>query len=103
MTKLVVKLNGRHSLYKVLRMTHAWRFTDYSKNAKDIQEIESFLRDRFGNQEWGWRYAARHSREFKNKWATHWSDPKRNRPRIYWIGVKDPEIIMMAGLCGLKT
>ena len=99
----VIKLNGRHKLHKDLRMSHAWRFTDYGSNAKEIQEIERFLRDQYGDQEWGWKYHVRHSWEFKKQWATYWSDPKRDRPRIYWIGVKDPEIVMVAALAGLPV
>jgi hypothetical protein len=97
------KLNGRHKLYKDLRMTYAWRYTDYGKNAKEIQAIEKFLHDRYGDQEWGWKYNGRNTFHPPKQWATYWSDPKRDRPRIYWIGVKDPEIMMVAAMAGLPT
>jgi hypothetical protein len=94
----VVKLNGRHKLYKDIRMTYAWRFEEYSKYAKQITELERFLRDRYGDQEWGWKYS-----QFRQgkQWATHWSDARRNRPRVYWVAVKDPEVIMVAKLAGI--
>lgn len=97
------KLNLRHKLYKDLRMTYAWRFEDYGSHAKTITKIEQFLRDRYGDQEWGWKFGARNHWEFKKQWATHWSEPRRDRPRIYWIGVKDPEIMMVAALAGLPV
>jgi hypothetical protein len=100
---VTLKLNGRHKLYKDLRMTHAWRFTEYGKFAKEIQAIERFLRDRYGDQEWGWKYNGRNTFHAPKQWATYWSDPKRDRPRIYWIGVKDPEIVMVAALAGLPV
>ena len=37
----IVKLNRRHKLFKELRMTHAWRFEDYSTHAKKITELET--------------------------------------------------------------
>jgi hypothetical protein len=99
--KLVVKLNRRHKLYNELRMTHAWRFEDYSKNVKDIHAVESFLKEKYGQQEWGWAYSSIYGST--KKWATHWGKPRRDRPRVYWIGVKDEEMIFVAGLCGVKV
>ncbi len=99
--KLVVKLNRRHKLYNELRMTHAWRFENYSAHHKEISEVENFLREKYGSQEWGWAYASIHGET--KKWATWWGQPRKDRPRIYWIGVKEPEMVLMAGLCGIKV
>lgn len=98
MKSKIVKLNGRHKLYKDIRMTYAWRFEDYSSHAKQITELERFLRDRYGDQEWGWKFS---SLRQDKQWATHWSDIRRNRPRVYWVAVKDPEVVMVAKLAGI--
>ena len=97
----VVKLNRRHKLFNELRMTHAWRFQDYGKHAKQIRELESFLRDHYGQQEWGWKYNVGGSFYKPKAWATHWTEPRRDRPRTYWVAVKEPEIVMMAKLAGI--
>lgn len=103
MSKKVVKLNGRHKLYRELKFSHAWRFPNYSNNTKDIMAIESFLKDRYGPQDWMWKYQNNNHRK-QPAWAVHWSDSKKhNSSRVYWIGVRDPEMIMVAGLVGLPV
>jgi len=96
----IVKLNRRHKLFNELRMTHAWRFQDYGSHAKQITELEHFLRNSYGDQEWGWKYGARNRFERDKVWATHWTEPRRDRPRIYWVAVKEPEMVLMAKLAG---
>ncbi len=103
MSNFIVKLNNRHKLFKALGMTHAWRFPDFSSNAATISEIEQYLRKTYGNQEWGWMYGVKNRWDFKQKWATHWSKPSKSQTRVYWIGIKEPEMAMMAALKGLPV
>ena len=88
-------------MYNDLRMTHAWRFEGYGDHVKDINAVERFLEEKYGEQEWGWAHTSIHGAT--KKWATWWGQPRRDRPRVYWIGVKDPEIVLMAGLCVINV
>lgn len=90
----LIKLDGRHKLYKEFRMTYAWRFEGY--DPKLTNRIENFLRENYGAPAWGYGWGSG-----DRQWGTVWGSPRQNQPRLYWIGVRDPEIPFIAKMAGI--
>jgi len=88
----IVKLNGRHKLFKQGYKV-AFRFDNYVDNHDTIRKIQTWLEDQYGS-EYNWILRTRNF-----YWQSYWAAARsRSSSRVYWIGLKNEEDAMMITL-----